>query len=231
MCTQNGEYQIPHTAALIHGKLNLSQECAAFDLSLGCSGYVYAPDIARNFMQGNNLQTGLVFTCDPYSKIISAEDKNTDLIFGDGATVTLLKNNSCGVLGKASYLTKGSDALALVKKNNSPLFMDGRKIFNFVLREGSLTIKSCLEKNNLALEEIDRYLLHQASLYVVESLARQLKIPQEKVPFTAKDYGNTVSSSIPILLKDFLHGDWKKILLCGFGVGLSAAAIPIIKEM
>lgn len=236
VCTQNGEYQLPHTSALIHGKLNLSPQCTVFDLALGCSGYIYALDVSRHFMQGNSLKKGLLFTCDPYSKIVSSEDKNTDLLFGDAATVTLLKdkdsekNISCLSLGKPNYVTKGSDALALVKKDNEPLFMDGRRIFNFALREGATTIRNCLEKNSLSIEDIDSFLFHQASLYVVQNLSYQLKLPQEKVPFMAHEYGNTVSSSIPIILQNMLQNvNIHTVLLCGFGVGLSVAAIPAFR--
>ena len=232
VCTQNGEYTLPHTSALLHGTLNLSSHCATFDLSLGCSGYIYSLDVARHFMQGNALKNGLIFTCDPYSKIVSSEDRNTDLIFGDAATVTLVTSAGGGwYLGRPQYLTKGSDASALVKKNDAPLFMDGRKIFNFVLREGTSTIRKCLELNGLSLEDVDRFLLHQASLYVVQNLAYQLRLPKEKVPFSAQEYGNTVSSSIPILLQDMLNNpEYRRIFLCGFGVGLSIAAMPIIKR-
>lgn len=234
VCTQNGEYQLPHTSALIHGKLNLSPKCAVFDLSLGCSGYIYALDVSRHFMQGNSLKKGLVFTCDPYSKIVSSEDKNTDLLFGDAATVTLLTDNEKNLLylGKPNYVTKGSDALALVKKDNEPLFMDGRRIFNFALREGATTIRNCLEKNSLSIEDIDSFLFHQASLYVVQNLSYQLKLPQEKVPFMAHEYGNTVSSSIPIILQNMLQNvNIHTVLLCGFGVGLSVAAIPAFRNI
>lgn len=121
--------------------------------------------------------------------------------------------------------------MALVKKDNAPLFMDGRRIFNFVLREGALTIKKCLEINNLSIEDVDKFLFHQASLYVVKNLAHQLKIPQEKVPFMAQEYGNTVSSSIPIMLQDMLNvPTFNTFFLCGFGVGLSVAAMPIEKK-
>ena len=231
VCTQNGEYSLPHTSALLHGELNLSPQCATFDLSLGCSGYVYSLDVARHFMQGNGLTTGLIFTCDPYSKIVSAEDKNTDLLFGDAATVTLLTDDGNWHLGKPQYLTKGSDALALVKRQDAPLFMDGRKIFNFVLREGTLTIKKCLEANSLSIEDVDKYLFHQASLYMIKNLAYRLGLPPEKVPFTSQEYGNTVSSSIPILLQDAFPPPYscKCIFLGGFGVGLSGAAMPIFR--
>lgn len=230
VCTQNGEYQIPHTSALLHGKLNLSPQCATFDLNLGCSGYIYSLDVARHFMQGNDFTNGLVFTCDPYSKIVSPTDKNTDLIFGDAATVTLLTQDGNWQLGKPQYLTKGSEAKALIKKDDSPLFMDGRKIFNFVLREGSLIIRKCLEINALSIDDVDKYLFHQASLYVVKNLAHQLRISQDKVPFTSQEYGNTVSSSIPILLQDLLCNEtYRSFLLCGFGVGLSLATVPIFK--
>lgn len=256
VCTQNGEYRLPHTSAILHGKLNLSPHCSTFDLNLGCSGYIYSLDVARHFMEGNDLKTGLLFTCDPYSKIVSPDDKSTDLIFGDAATVTLLTIDGAWKLGKPQYITKGSDASALIKKDDVPLFMDGRKIFNFVMRDGVAVIRKCLGKNNLLAEDVDRFLFHQASLYVVKNLAYQLKLPPEKVPFEAQEYGNTVSSSIPILLQAlcpphmdinaFSYADSasacqyrlyqsserkdKCIFLWGCGVGLSLAAIPIFRR-
>ena len=91
--TQNPDFNIPHTSAIVHDKLNLYQDCACFDISLGCSGYIYGLSTILSFMQSNNLKNGLLFTSDQYSDIIDNNDKNTDLIFGDGATVTYISEN------------------------------------------------------------------------------------------------------------------------------------------
>ena len=91
VCTQNPDgHGLPHTSAIIHDKLDLPLNCAVFDISLGCSGYVYGLSVIKSFMEANNFRRGLLFTADPYSKVINQEDKKTATLFGDGATVTLL---------------------------------------------------------------------------------------------------------------------------------------------
>lgn len=225
LCTQNGEYQIPHTSAILQDRLSLPKACAAFDVSLGCSGYVYGLGIIKSFMEMNGFSKGLLFTCDPYSKILDTEDRNTDLLFGDAATVTLISNNVKYVLGKSAFCTKGEEYDALIKRENEFLYMDGRRIYNFVLRDGMDTIQRCMTLNNIEDKDIDEYILHQASKYVLEQLGRRMRIDAKKIPFESKTYGNTVSSSIPLLLKVRLADEaCSTLLLCGFGVGLSVAA-------
>jgi 3-oxoacyl-[acyl-carrier-protein] synthase-3 len=103
--------------------------------------------------------------------------------------------------------------------------MNGRGIFNFAMTHVPEIVTRCLNANTLRKEEIDFFLLHQASKYIIDNLCRRMKLEQGKVPFLIKEYGNTVSSSIPIVLKEcFDKTDKKNILLCGFGVGLSIAA-------
>ncbi len=225
VCTQNGEFQIPHTAAILQDKLSFPKTCASFDISLGCSGYVYGLEILQSFMEHNGFTTGLLFTCDPYSKILDVEDRNTDLLFGDAATVTLLSDQPQLVLGRSVYITKGEEFDALIKRKNEFLYMDGRKIFNFVLRDGMEAIHRCMELNHVKDEDVDEYIMHQASKYVLDQLARRMKINREKMPFESQEYGNTVSSSIPLMLKDRIGDkDCYRLLICGFGVGLSVAA-------
>lgn len=231
VCTQNGEYQIPHTSAILQDRLSLSKTCAAFDISLGCSGYVYGLGIIQSFMELNGFTTGLLFTCDPYSKILDTDDRNTDLLFGDGATVTLISDNPKFILGDSCFLTKGAEYDALIKRENEYLYMDGRRIFNFVLREGMETIRKCMTVNNVEDNDIDEYILHQASKYVLEQLGRRMKVDVTKLPFESQGYGNTVSSSLPIMLKDRLgKKNTNTLLICGFGVGLSVAA-SILKRV
>lgn len=230
VCTENPDVRIPFTAALLHDALGLSKECAAFDINLGCSGYVYSLEIARTFMEANGIQQGLVFTADPYSRILDPNDKNTELLFGDGATVTLLSENQIFMFGKGYFNTIGHINSALTKSDEKPLFMDGRGIFNFVLRHVPGAIRKCLALNDLDQSDVDVWLLHQASRFMVQSLAKSMKIPLEKVPFEIEDYGNTVSSSIPFLLQKRIYdSDANVICMSGFGVGLSIST-HIIKR-
>ena len=225
VCTQNGDYQLPHTSAILQSKLGISKNCVAFDISLGCSGYVYSLHIAKSFMESNGLKKGLLFTSDPYSDIIDTNDKNTDLLFGDGATVTLLAEDPVFDVKNGAFETDGSRFDHLIKRNNKLLVMNGRGIFNFAIKEVPAIVDKCLETNGLKKDNIDLFLFHQASKYIIDNLCRRMKIEPEKTPFVIKDYGNTISSSIPMMLKNYLEDTTKQnILICGFGVGLSIAS-------
>ncbi len=221
--TQTPDLNIPHVSAMVHGRLGLSPHCAAFDISLGCSGWVYALHTAVAFMTQNGLSNGLLFTADPYSKIVDPQDKNTDLLFGDAASVTLLTTDPLWVPGKGEFLTDGSQWQLLRKLDSGALAMDGRGIFNFVMTELPKSIERCLEKNGIGKEDIDLFALHQASKFIVEQLTKRVKINPDKVPFVIRDYGNTVSSSIPLVLEERIHDEqFSRVLVSGFGVGLSA---------
>lgn len=133
VCTQNPDGDgLPHTSAIVHGKLGLPSECACFDLALGCSGYVYGLSVIKSFMRDNGMSSGLLFTADPYSKIIDPQDKNTVLLFGDAATVTLLREEERGgwVPGPFRFGTCGKDGGALENRSGT-LHMNGRAVFNF----------------------------------------------------------------------------------------------------
>jgi 3-oxoacyl-[acyl-carrier-protein] synthase-3 len=229
VCTQNPDYSLPHTSAILHGKLGLPENCAAFDISLGCSGYVYGLAVIESLMTSANMKHGLLFTADPYSKVIDEDDKNTSLLFGDAASVTYISENPVLVSGRFTFGTRGRDFEHLICRDRK-LSMNGREIFNFALRTVPVDVKRVLELNKLEIENIDRFLLHQGSKYMVDYLIKRIGLPKEKTPYVIKDYGNTVSSSIPIMLKPLLLEDTvKRILISGFGVGLSWASGIIIR--
>jgi 3-oxoacyl-[acyl-carrier-protein] synthase-3 len=228
VCTQNGDFQIPQTSAIVQAKLGLPLACASFDISLGCSGYIYALHIVKSFMDTNDLKTGLLFTSDPYSDIIDSNDRNTDLIFGDGATVTVLSEHPVYSVHKMVSTTDGNKYDQIIKRKKECFYMNGRGVFDFVLKHVPESIMQCLEKNELKKEKIDLFLFHQANQYLVKNLIKRTGLDSEKVPIKLRDFGNTVSSSIPIILKDFLNDEKKEtILLSGFGIGLSVASTII----
>ena len=228
--TQNPDMNLPHTSAIVHGKLGLSENCACFDVSLGCSGYVYGLSIIESFMKENNFTNGLLFTADPYSKIINRKDKNTSLLFGDAATVTLVSNKPIYQSNGFTFGTVGKRCQEL-KCEKGELFMNGRAIADFVMEYIPKDIEALLKKNNHKIDDIDKYVFHQGSKYIVDSIARMLNLPSQKVVFDAGEYGNTISSSIPIILsKEMGNMSSKTILICGFGVGLSWAS-SILKRV
>lgn len=227
--TQNPDFNIPHTSAIVHGKLELSNECACFDISLGCSGYVYGLSAIISFMQSNGLKNGLLFTSDPYSEIVDTDDKNTDLLFGDGATVTYINEDAVFLPKDFSFGTNGSGYKELIC--NEKLYMNGRAVFNFTATTIPKHIQNLIEENNLGDEDIDKYVLHQGSKYIVDTIRKRLKVDEIKVPFDIYEYGNTISSSIPIILeKEITKNENKIIVLSGFGVGLSWGSAIIIRN-
>jgi 3-oxoacyl-[acyl-carrier-protein] synthase-3 len=227
--TQNPDRKIPHVSAILHKSLDLKESCACFDISLGCSGYVYGLSIIQSFMASNGLSKGLLFTADPYSKIIDKNDKNTALLFGDAASVTLISDAPKYTTGKFTFGTTGSSWRELTI-NNETLYMNGRSIFNFAAQYVPKDVINVLALNNLSMDDIDLFVFHQGSKYIIDTLAKRLNINVNKAPFNAESYGNTVSSSIPILLEKLIApSDLQNILLCGFGVGLSWSSTILYK--
>ena len=227
--TQNPDFNIPHTSAIVHGKLDLPENCAAFDISLGCSGFVYGLSNIISFMKNNDMKKGLLFTSDQYSNIVDENDKNTALLFGDAATVTLISEDATYIPIDFSFGTNGKDYKELICEDT--LYMNGRAVFSFTATTAPKHIQALLHKNNLTDEDIQKYYLHQGSKYIVDTIRKRLKVNEDKVPFDVAEYGNTVSSSIPIMLANNMNVMPKgNIVLSAFGVGLSWSS-AIIKKI
>lgn len=244
--TQTPDQRIPHNSAQIVAELGLSPRVAAFDVSLGCSGYVYALKIVEGFLQSCGMRNAVLVTCDPYSRIMASESKDTNCVFGDAASATWVKCGSGrseilaavfgtdGSGGKAIEVRAGGAAKPFVSlldddtrtygREDLRLQMQGRSVFNFVLSRIPASIEECLGQAGLSLDDIDHFALHQGSIYMLDALANRAGIPQDKLLKNMDRYGNTVSSSIPLLLSE-LDRDGKlsgsTVLIAGFGVGLS----------
>ena len=219
--TQNPDgFGLPHTAAIVHDKLGLPETCAAFDISLGCSGFVYGLSIITSFMEQNAMTTGLLVTSDPYSKVVDDDDRNTSLLFGDGAAATLVTDSPVWHAGRYVFGTAGKHRQALHVNDDRTLVMNGRTVFTFSATAVPPAITRTLAVNDVSLDDVDCFLLHQGSKYIVDTIAKRLGVT-DRTAFHAGDYGNTVSSSLPILLADVVPDDAETILISGFGVGLS----------
>lgn len=233
VCTQTPDFQIPHTSALVQEKLGLEINIACFDLGLGCSGFVYGLSIVKAFMENNNLDYGLLITSETYSKIINDKDKNTKALFSDASAATLLSREPYLMPRQFSFGTDGNGYENLILRPSTAqetnfLYMDGRGIFGFVAAVIPEDLKRCLQINNVLLEDIDYFVFHQASKFMLNTLSRKIGINDEwKVINCLDRFGNTVSSSIPIAI-DTIFDECKnrhlKILISGFGVGLSWAS-------
>jgi 3-oxoacyl-[acyl-carrier-protein] synthase-3 len=231
VCTQTPDTQLPQISSIVQNKCGLSKNLATFDLSLGCSGFVYGINVLKSFMASNGMKNGALITVETYSKIINPRDRNTKPLFSDAAAVTLLSEIGNIEICNYSFLTDGNGSEALACKENSSglseFFMDGRKVFNFVISNVPTEIYQTATINNLKINEIDYFVFHQASKFVLDSLAEKLELSDSnKVICEISKYGNTASSSIPITLKSISNLLEKpvNVLISGFGVGLSAAS-------
>ena len=232
VCTQNPDGKgLPHTSAILHEKLSLPLSCAVFDISLGCSGYVYGLSVIKSFMENNEFKRGLLFTADPYSKVLNNDDKKTATLFGDGATVTLLDDQPVFECGKFVFGSDGRKKEGIIVKEDGQLYMNGRAVFTFTVRVVPDNIRDMLKKNSISLERVDCFILHQGSLHIVNSIADSLGVSRELCPFYSAEYGNTVSSSVPMVLsREFDKQDIKVVVLSGFGVGLSWASTMLFRK-
>lgn len=222
--TQNPDSNLPHVSGLVHGRARLSPDCAAFDISLGCSGYVYGLSVLQSFLAGNGLTRGVLVTCDPYSKVIDPADKSTVLLFGDAATATLVGPKPVLVCEPFVFGTQG-DLTGALACHNGTLQMNGREVFNFAATTVPKNIAKLLERAGLDKDAVDCYVFHQGSRYILETLTKRIGLDRAKVRMDIEETGNTISSSIPILLQRELADMAVKVfVLCGFGVGLSWAS-------
>lgn len=257
LCTQNPDFTLPTTACILQERLGLPKNIGAIDFNLGCSGYIYGLGLAKGLIASNQAKNVLLVTADVYTKIINDKDKSNKTIFGDAASATLisdkplLQGNSLEILdfcygtdgsgydnlivknsGTRKGISDSSDVLndeGLFVRNDSNLFMDGTKIFNFTAFNVPPMIKKVLIKNNLQDSDIQQYIFHQANAFMLDFIRKRCGISEDKFFVSIEDIGNTVSSSIPIALKRYQIGGKTggNILLCGFGVGLSIGGVVI----
>jgi len=252
LCTQSPDYFLPTTACIIQNKLELSTNCGAFDINLGCSGYEYGLAIAKGLIVAGIARNILFLTSETYNKHLHVKDKGNRTIFGDGATSTLISIDGFARIGEFSLGTDGRGSESLIIKtgawrhkcqandllfdeNMNPyssdyLFMDGKAIFDFTADAVPLMVNDVLKKNNLTLEKTDLVVFHQANKYMINYLRKLIGIDKDKFYIFLEKVGNTVSSTIPIALVEAqkegrLHGN---VLLAGFGVGFSYGATIII---
>lgn len=241
-CTQTPDYPLPTTACLMQQRLGLSTSCGALDFNLGCSGYVYGLAMVDGLIKSGAAKRILFITAETYSKYIDPEDRSLRTIFGDGAAATLIEAADEPTLQHFKFGTNGAgaDMLLLTKSGtrkpmkprnrhrwNSDLYMDGPSLISFTVDAVPQLVDQVMQDSNLSTDDIDFYLMHQATRKMLEELTQRLQLPSCKVPIRLQDIGNTVSSTIPILIHQLrTSGELQpghQNMLIGFGVGLSWA--------
>jgi 3-oxoacyl-[acyl-carrier-protein] synthase-3 len=251
-CSQSPDYFLPTTACLLQDRLGLPTTAGALDINLGCSGFVYCLSFAKGLIETGQAKNVLLLTAETYSKFMHRKDKSCKAIFSDGAAATLISSSSDhSYIGPFLFGTDGRGKENLIVRKNGlrtlfsdesteysdsgnlgntdgSLLMNGQEIFAFTLKNIPDQIRSLLEKAGMTDKDIDLYIFHQASYYMLESLRMKMEIPPEKFYYCLSETGNTVSSTIPIALKHaIVEGKIKggsTVLISGFGVGYSWAS-------
>ena len=254
LCTQAPDHVLPTTACILQHRLGISTGAGALDVNLGCSGFVYCLSLAKGLVETGAAQCVLVLTADTYSKVIHPLDKSVRTLFGDGAAATAVvaSGDAKSMIGPFVFGTDGGGARHLIVpagafrtprdaetalevrdasdnvRSSDNLFMDGAEVMAFTLREVPRTVDALLQKSGLTADSIDYFVMHQANQFILNALRKKLRVEPERVPIVMQETGNTVSSTIPLALLEMrqqglLDGP-RRLMLIGFGVGLSWAA-------
>ena len=243
LCTQTPDYPLPTTACLLQDRLGLPTRCGALDFNLGCSGFVYGLAMANGLISSGAARNVLLITAETYSKYIDAADRSLRTIFGDGAAATLIQADDRPSLTSFQFGTDGSGADTLLvsdrgarpaedaiqprhrRRWKSALYMDGPSLINFTVAAVPTLIDNVLADSPYGFDDIGLFVMHQATFKMLDQLRKRLGLDEERLPICLADCGNTVSSTIPIVIQRMreqgrLSTDAPNLLI-GFGVGWS----------
>ena len=250
-CTQAPDYFMPSTVCTIQDRLHLNKNIGAFDFNLGCSGFIYGLGIAKGFIESNQAQCILLLAAETLSKFINPKDHSTRTILGDAASAIIIEakdDDKSGIIGM-TYGTDGSGASELIIpvggmrhrfettpleeiedkygniRTNRNLYMNGLAIMDFALEVVPDCLQKIFQKTGLKKSDIDYYVFHQANRLILEYLQKKCDLSDLPYWKDVKNYGNTGPNSIPIALTDLMSQNknlnLKRVMVIGFGVGLS----------
>ena len=246
-CTQSADYSLPSSACIIQDKLGLPVSIGAIDVNLGCSAWIYGLSLAKALVASNMNKKVLLLTSETYSKYMHPQDKSNRTIFGDGAAATIISDKGFAEIGEFSLGTDGKGAENLIVKTGGArtrnklddlsfdefgnpissdfLYMDGASILNYSLNVIPKLVNATLAKNNMSIDQVDLHIFHQANKYLAKRQRRKLKIEESDYYCCFEKMGNTVSSTIPIAIKEALKDKsikpGFKILSVAQGLGYS----------
>lgn len=244
--TQSPDYKIPATACVLAHRLGLSKDCMAYDVNLGCSGYVYGVNDVASLMASSNIEAALLLVGDTSNDSIAPGDRSSCMLFGEAGSATLLVKEPDASI-KGAFRTDGSGFKAIIipagahrnpdapreravwgvdgnERSDYDLYMNGTDVFSFTISEVPAMIREFMAGEGVAPEEVDVYAMHQANRFILDQVADRSGIPKDRMPVSMDRYGNTSVTSIPLTLCDAFGGEGGRdlrVLMCGFGIGLS----------
>lgn len=252
--SQSADYYLPATGIILQDRLGIKKDSLAFDINLGCSGYVYGLHVLGSLISNGNLKRGLLLCGDISTNSTNPKDKSSYPLFGDSGSATALEFDSSAETmhflfgsdgsGHQSIIMKGGGAKykfhdqSLVEKeigkgivrHELNLILEGLDIFSFSVKTVPSTIKTLIDSTQSNLDDMDFFVLHQANKIINETIRKKLKQDPSKFPLSLQKFGNTSSGSIPLTINTELAEQFdspRKMLLCGFGVGLSWGAVLV----
>jgi 3-oxoacyl-[acyl-carrier-protein] synthase-3 len=252
--SQTPDYFLPASSIILQNKLGLPKTCIAFDIDLGCSGYVYGLSVVSTLMNQAKLKKGLLLVGDISTDGTPIEDKSVYPLFGDGGTATLLEYDESAEKMTFSLQSDGSGYEAIIVREGAKrkpytkesfdlvdigngikraprnLELNGLDVFNFSVTEVPKNISDFFQKTGTTAESYDYFVMHQANLIMNETIRKKLKFPPEKIPYSLSKFGNTSSASIPLTIVSELRNivnSPASLLLSGFGVGLSWGTVSL----
>lgn len=241
------DYRRPATACILHKRLSLSKDCVAFDMSLGCSAFVYSLQTICSLMSNSDIDRALLLVGETMSKLVNPNDKSVAMLFGDGGAAILLEKSTSSHSITGLLKTDGSGYKAIIApgggarwpdaphddfqckdgniRNLYNSIMQGEDVFSFTISDVPRTIKEFLNRTKTSMDDYDCLAFHQANQFIHKMMAKKLKCDLTKMPLCIHKYGNTSAAAIPLLLCDTYGTSYEsklmKFLMCGFGVGLS----------
>ncbi len=247
VATLTPDHVFPSTACLIQERLG-AVNAAAMDMQAACTGYIYALSVAKAYIESAIYRNILVVAAEKLSSIVNYEDRNTCVLFGDGASACVvssgrkgfvIENVSLGSDGQQSQLlilpaggSKRPASVETVQGGEHFLRMEGREVFKHAVRRMEGAVKECLNASGLDEQDINWMVPHQANIRIIEALAKRFKVPKEHVYLTIHKYGNTAASSVGIALDELVKEKnvklGERIVLFAFGSGLTWGAVSLI---
>lgn len=233
--SQTPDYQLPATACILQSKLGLNNSTIAYDINLGCSGYVYGLYLASTLINAG-MNRVLLLVGDTISKIVKPNDRSTELLFGDAGTATALEKTQ-GTELSFTLGTNGSGFEHIIARDKTIhdsanrgmssafLEMDGGEVFKFTLETVPKMLNLFMVELNINSDDVDACIYHQANRFMIKHLSKKSNFKSEQVPLSIVDYGNTSCASIPLTLCSQTLNNKSKVLMAGFGVGLSWGAV------
>ena len=229
VCTVSADYYSPSAACLIQGRLGLKKDVIAFDLGAGCSGFVFGLETIRALMMARKEKYGLLIGAEVLSKKMDMTDRGTCVLFGDGAAAAVVELSDklyTSVIG-----VDGDEEMINIKTPNGYIHMDGQGTYKFAVATVPKVIEQVVKDAGLTYDDIDYYVMHQANLRIIESIAKKVKQPMDKFIVNIEKYGNTSAASVGLALDEaFEDGRIKpgdKVLICAFGAGRTWGAVVV----